>query len=144
MKKLMTGILAVVAALSLAACGVQTQQKDTSDQAEKTSKQDTPKPLMDYVKDMDEMGLTVNDAKELDVATMPKEAKAAAAVQFSTDDGKMTLIRTKTDDDSTDVLSYYVDQDDQRGYAMGDLVLISDRTLARDWFEKYQDVVFRN
>ncbi|HIW22012.1 MAG TPA: hypothetical protein H9887_08360 [Candidatus Dorea intestinavium] len=117
-----------------------TTKKETGDT---TVKEETVKEPKDYLPELKELGLDVNEEEAIDVATLPKEVKALSGVSFKGDnDAAMKLLLFENQEAADTARDYYINLE-QETFTDENLLFVSDRTMADGWFDKYKDNIFK-
>lgn len=120
----------------VAGCGIQshtgTQQAASS-----------VKAPADYMTGVKEQSLAADDVTAVQTSSLPDGVAATKGVHFTGESGtNMMLLQFKTSDDTQAAWKIYIDRG-QRVHSDGNLLLVSDHSLNKDWFKKYQDAIFK-
>jgi hypothetical protein len=136
-------LLATVSLLTIGLVGCSNTDNTTKDTTETTETSSTEKSVTDYLAGLSSRGLTADNQQTVDVATLDSQVAATSAISFTGEsDTSMMLLQFKTQAEAMTAQTYYTDQD-KRTHTDQRLLLISDRTLGKDWFEKYQKGIFQ-
>ncbi|TLQ05104.1 hypothetical protein FEZ51_02360 [Pediococcus stilesii] len=122
----------------LSACGVG-KNSDSNTAASSSSE----KTLDSYLQGVKDQGLTVDDQGEVEIADLSKQVKATSGVRFNGEGGAHAkLLKFDNEDLAQKASSFYASKQEQV-HAEGNMLLVMDRSLQKDWFKKYQDAIFK-
>lgn len=136
---ILTAIAVVITSSSIfAGCSQSSQQAITSSVSETQDKS-----LETKVADLSSLGLTARHVTKINLNSLPHPFKALAEVRFKDESGsRFKLLRFSTRS-RTQAAWHYDAGINQYVHRDGRLSLVSNRSMEREWFEKYQAGSFK-
>lgn len=136
---ILTAITIVITSSSiLVGCASSSQQSITSSVSKTRDKS-----LEEMVADLSPLGLTAVHVTKINTNSLPGPVQAMAGVSFKGESGsRLKLLQFSTQSQTQDAWNYYAGLN-QLVHSDDRLLLVSNRSMGREWFEKYQDGIFK-